>query len=939
MQIERWKKIEQLFEAAQDQPEDYRAEFLHQACPEDPELCAEVLSMLRVGRTGEAFLDTPPMEALAQRQALREGDRLGSFEIVSLLGRGGMGEVYRARDPRLQREVALKLLPPSFVLDESSLRRFQQEARSASRLNHPNILTVFDIGTHSGTPYIVTELLPGATLQELLARGPLPLEKVLVYAQQLASGLEAAHESGIIHRDIKPANLAITADGALKILDFGLAKLASPTQSQPPSDTVTLTGRGLVLGTAPYMSPEQARLEPLDKRSDIWAFGLVLWEMLTGKRLFGASNTAEVLHAVLHQEIDFAQLPGNTPPAIRTLLARCLERDVKRRLRDIGEARVVLDSAMQAPETAQRPPRSRYRQIWIAAAAVMFVCLASLAVMHLRESAPPRQRIEFEISPPPGSITNFQLSPDGRHLAVVASIGSLYAKVWVRSLDSLETRLLTELHRRIGESTSLFWSPDGRFLAVSLGGHLCKIPRGGGPPIVLADVPQRHFGGAWLDTGDIVLAAENGILRVPSSGGSFVPVGVQDAYLPAPLPGGRLLFHRRVGGTEGKDDGIYAASLDGRPPIRILSQGTSPLYVPPSAPGVPGTLLFRRGDVLWAQPFDADRLAVQGEPVTVVPQVTVPPADRPIRPFTASSTGALVYRTGEFVTTAELVWLDRSGRRMETLTPPFVRWNNLAIRLSPDDSKAIINGLDSDQNDLWIADFSRRTTSRFTFHRANSGIWSPDGKKVLWAGIKGQRYLRPADGSGKDELIYENPVEKTGFPTDWSRDGKWIAFSEITRKYLEIWLVSAIGSRQYQPYVQADFSTAWGQFSPNCRWMAYVEFRSPQREQVIVESIPPGARRWQVSTDGGDWPVWRRDGKELFYADGHKLMSVAVNEREGLVEFGPPRKLFEFYAVASRFQVSRDGQRFLVAIPAENSAERAPLKVDTDWRAGLASKP
>jgi Tol biopolymer transport system component len=360
------------------------------------------------------------------------------------------------------------------------------------------------------------------------------------------------------------------------------------------------------------------------------------------------------------------------------------------------------------------------------------------------------------------------------------------------------------------------------------------------------------------------------------------------------------------------------------------------MYVPPAAPGAPSHLLFLRGEALFAQPLDANSLTVRGKAVTVVPRVSELADRKSRRSVTASATGILVYRPGEYVSTVELAWVDRTGKRQETLSDPFPTWgSNAAIRLSPDDTKALVPVLKGDKLDMWIADLSRKTMSRLTFHGSNSAIWSPDGKKALWAAFDGSRYLRAADGSGGDELLYRNRVEKSGFPTDWSSDGKLIAFSEMPRDHGEIWLASVGGQHHTYPYIQAGHTQAWGQFSPNNRWMAYVDFQSPLPAQVVVESIPAGRQHWHISPEGGDWPIWRRDGKELFYSWDNRLMVVAVRESGGLVEFGAPQKLFEFQNTISRFQVSRDGKRFLVALPAETSSDRAPLTVDTDWRAGL----
>ena len=942
MHPQRWEQIEQLFEAARQQPADHRAEFLRQSCPDEPELCAEVLTLLKAADTGDSFLDGAALASTSEHPVLKAGEKVDSFEILALIAKGGMGEVYRARDLRLQRDVALKVLPAAFARDSDRLRRFEHEARAASLLNHPNILAIYEIGAHAGAPFIVSELLEGETLQACLAAGPVPVRKALDYACQAANGLAAAHQKGIVHRDLKPANLFLTGDGRIKILDFGLAK---PAQASTGAEAEG-TEPGLVLGTAGYMSPEQVRGQPADSRSDIFSFGAVLYELLTGQRAFRGESAADTMSAILGEDpTEASQLNPKLSSGVSRVVRRCLEKRPEQRFesaRDLAFALETLgepesldsregEAALEGFRAASPPARLRSRAGWFAAAAVAALCIVSLAIFRFREPTFPRQRLEFQMTPVPRSTRDFQLSPDGRFIAFATQSGSNMGKLWIRALDSLETRLADNGF----VWQTLFWSPDGQFVAARRGDKLCKIPRRGGVPVVLADAPKPYSGGAWLDSGDIVIAVEDEILRVRSSGGAPVRTGVQEAAWPAALPGGRFLFNRRIGGSEnGTYSGIFAGSLDGRPPVRILSDGIEPIYVPPAAPGGPGELLFLRDEVMWAQPFDANRLALRGDAVAIVPHVGRLP-DR--RAITASATGILVYKPADSVNSATLAWLDRSGRKLETLSRPFAIAVNPAIRLSPDETKAIVPVAGPEETDLWIADLSRKTFSQLTFRGSNSGIWSPDGKKVLWAANDGNRYLRAADGSGTDELLFKNPHCDTCFPTDWSSDGKLIAFGEFAAEEdpLELWLLSVTGSRQMKPYVKTGHGVAWGQISPNSHWMAYVGFPAGGLSQVIVETIPGRTKSWQISTAGGDWPVWRRDGKELFYSWDNTLMSVPINENGGLVDFGVPQKLFEFQGAADRYQVSRDGKRFLIAVPAADSFDRTPLIVDTDWRARL----
>ena len=451
-----------------------------------------------------------------------------------------------------------------------------------------------------------------------------------------------------------------------------------------------------------------------------------------------------------------------------------------------------------------------------------------------------------------------------------------------------------------------------------MAGKLYKVARAGGPPVVLRDSLPQVNSGAWTDRDVILLGTESGLFRVDPSGGPGAKLDDQPAESPAWLPGRRYLYVRR--------DGIFAGSLDGGKPVRLLADKAAPVYVPAAQTGSHGYLLFVRGQTLVAQAFNADKLQLQGEAIAVQQHVgNLGSAGA----FTASANGTLIFGHGdasEFV----LTWLDRAGRELQPVSKPVSLLGDAAIRLSPDDSKAIVPVTGDNKTDLWMADLNRKTLSQFTFQESWSAVWSPDGRKVLWADNNRNRYVRPADGSGKDELLYQDPKCGPCFPTDWSSDGKLITFAETGESGLEIWLVPTAGDRRPYPYFQGHASAYWGQFSPDNRWMAYAADQFPQ-PQIFVESVPAGRSRRQVSHDGGDWPIWRRDGKELFYCQGPRIMAVPIRLKETSVENGEPRALFDVPR-GTRFQVSRDGQRFLIALPADSSAG---LTVDTDWRAGL----
>ncbi|HEY6342466.1 MAG TPA: hypothetical protein VIY49_13305, partial [Bryobacteraceae bacterium] len=579
-----------------------------------------------------------------------------------------------------------------------------------------------------------------------------------------------------------------------------------------------------------------------------------------------------------------------------------------------------------APSEAAAPPRFRFGAGgWIAAAAVT-VALAALSWFHFRETPPVRQRVRFEVTPPAGIIVDIELSRDGRFLAFsTTDPAGAHSKLWVRALDGLDTKLLAT----VDGSAGLFWSPDGDYLGFFSPGKLYKIPKTGGAAIAICDTPGVSFQGAdWGSDGTILFSSGFGLYRVSSMGGSPSKVETGDrAVDPLWLARETFLYT--------SPSGLFAGSLKGGKPSRLLPDTSSVVFVPPARSGLPGHVLFRRGPTLMAQPIDAERAAVEGEAFSVAENVGNLTQDTFWGAFSASATGVLVFGRGE-LTERELVWVDRSGKRLDTVSRPFFLMGNPAIRLSPDDTRAIVPVQSGTAVDQWIADLNRKTLSRFTFDGSNSAIWSPDGRKVLWAAGDGSRYLRSADGSGADQLLFKNPSCASCYPYDWSSDGKRIAFTESGNKTrYDIWLVEAEGDRKPYPFLATRFNEVWAQISPDGRWMAYTSDQ-PDQNEVIVESIPAGKGRRQISTEGAAWSVWRRDGKELFYSQGTKIMAVPMRLTETSVDSGKPQFLFD--VGESRFQVSRDGQRFLFALPVEGSAASAPLTVDTDWREGAPAK-
>jgi Tol biopolymer transport system component len=870
------------------------------------------------------------------------GTRLGPYEITAPLGAGGMGEVYRAKDIKLDRDVALKVLPDALAHDQERLARFEREAKVLASLNHPNIAQIYGVEDSGEVRALVMELVPGATLGDRIKAGALPLSDALVIAKQIADALEAAHDRGIVHRDLKPANVMVTPEGVVKVLDFGLAAVALGSASDAgnpehsPTLTMHATQAGMIMGTAGYMSPEQAAGKPVDRRADIWSFGVVLWEMLTGEHLFTGETVSHTLAHVLAASIDFEKLPKETPRAIRELLRRCLDRDVKNRLRDIGEARVVIGKVLADPmagadegvgrgrldkELPGGPPHKRW--VWPMVAGAFAIALGALAFVHFRETPPERQHIRFQIAPPEGTLRDFKLSPDGRFLAFGTIDGGV-SRLWIRALDSLETRLLASVPA--GGNFQLFWSADAEYIGFAASGRIYKIVRTGGTPVAIFDAPGGFRGAAWRSDGTILFGSRGGLYRVSSSGGTPAKVGDYEiAALPVWLTAERFLF---LGPAQ---VGTFAGSLTGAKPFLLLPGASGAVFVPRAKSSLPDQLLFVRGETLMVQAIDAEKAELRGGAVPVAERVGN--LGSPRNPASsASATGVLVFGRGMSMD-HELVWLDRAGKKLQTVSRPFSQNINPAIRLSPDDSRAIVPVAGATGADLWIAELNRNTLSRFTFDGSSSGIWSPDGRRVLWTAADGNRYLRSADGSGKDELLFKSP-SIGGYLEDWSSDGKRITFSESTAKtQTDIWMVEPDGDRKPYAYLQSRFNETWNAISPDGQWMAY-RSDQPGQFEILVESIPAGKGRWQISTEGGDWPVWRRDGKELFFRQGTKIMAAPIRLTKTSVEAGKPQALFEVPA-DTRFQVSRDGQRFLIAMPVEGAAAAAPLTVDTDWRAGV----
>jgi eukaryotic-like serine/threonine-protein kinase len=876
---------------------------------------------------------------------LTAGTRIGPYEIVGALGQGGMGEVYRARDPRLGREVAIKVSAERFS------DRFEREARAIAALNHPNICTLYDVGPD----YLVMELVEGPTLADRIqssgqgagGSGGLDLVDALDIARQIAVALQAAHDKGIVHRDLKPANVKITPDGVVKVLDFGLAKLAEPNASdENPENSPTMTAHpvtraGLILGTSAYMAPEQARGNPVDKRADIWAFGVVLYEMLSGDRLFHRDTVSDTLAAVLTKE----PVWDRVPPKARPLLQRCLVKDPRRRLRDIGDIDLLLDGAPELVSSASR------RRPWLAwgAAALLLVALAPAAFLHLREQAAVAEPVRFEIPVTVNLSASgvVALSPDGRQLAFAASDADGVLRLFVRAMDSLEVRPL------MGSEISTvapppFWSPDSRFIAFDAGGKLKKLDVSGGPAQTLCDLPGIVVGGSWNRDGDIIVGSTSGgLLRVSESGGAVSPVTALDPsrkegmhLLPSFLPDGRHFVYLRLAESV-ESSGIYVGSLDAKPEEQgskqILPYVIGLTYAPPTDSG-PGRLLFLREGTLMAQPFDARRLALAGDAVPVAQQVG---SFRDSAFFSISSNGVLAYRATD--RDFQLTWFDRQGSVLGRVSDPG-RLRGAA--LSPDGTRAMAsrtNPQDSANSDLWLLDLLQgNRATRFTSGTgiAEFPVWSPDGTRIAFT-LQGNVFQKLASGAKDEELVQlERGRLKT--PTSWSPDGRFLliaAADPISR--FDLWVLPLQGDRTPVPFARTRFDENQGRFSPDGRWVAYVSNESGASEVYVKAfdkdfaggSASAGGSTL-VSKDGGTAPRWRGDGKELFYLAPNGTMMAVDLTINSAFQAGTPTPLFQAPSGATVGDASADGKRFLLVTPIGPSAS-APFTVVLNWTAGL----
>jgi eukaryotic-like serine/threonine-protein kinase len=880
------------------------------------------------------------------------GTKLGPYEVVGPLGAGGMGEVYRASDTKLRREVALKVLPELFANDAHRMVRFEREAQVLASLNHPHIAHIHGMEESNDIRALVMELVEGQTLAERIAKGSVPLEEAVPLAKQIAEGLEYAHDRGIIHRDLKPANIKLTSDGQVKILDFGLAKALEGEASEvnistSPTISTAVTRAGVLLGTAAYMPPEQAKGKAVDRRADIWAFGCVLFEMLAGKAAFDGETITDTLAAVVRAEPEWTQLPKETPRQIRELLERCLTKDSKQRLQAIGEARIALENAFADDSVSATATDSSRVRLFAGVAIFFAVATIVIGTAHWSRTPEKARIVRSYIKAMPNSSFvvgaqegGFAISPDGLRIAYVAENAGGKALLWVRALDSLQAQALEGTE----EASFPFWSPDSHSIGFFASGKLKKIESSGGPVFVLCDAPNPR-GGSWNQDGVILFTPNLNVPlhRVSASGGTPVPVTSLDPSRvvtthrwPQFLPDGRHFIY--VAGTlyprENPTNDILLGTLDSKESKLLLHAHASAEYAS-------GHILFLRQSTLMAQRFDVRHLELTGDAFPIADPVQE--TELILRSmFSASENGPLVYLEGTNSASRQLIWLDRNGKKVGEVPGADTY---MGPRISPD-GKKVLYTLTGPWFEVWSYDMALGLKTRLTFGtssgRASLGpLWSRDGRRIAYTSTRNGKfgfYQKPANGSGNEELLLEEN-DSVKYPNDWSPDGKFLAFHQAPQGINEIWMLPLTGERKATPFLQFKFTSANSTFSPNGKWLAYCSTESGDQKVYVVPFPGPGGK-WQVSPGGGCYPRWRRDGKELFFLSAdNKIVAAEVRADDSNFAVGAVNPLFETRVYRSNFggfDVAADGQRFIVCY--EPGQPNVAITLVENWDAELKKK-
>jgi eukaryotic-like serine/threonine-protein kinase len=887
---------------------------------------------------------------------LTAGTKLGPYEIQSALGAGGMGEVYRARDTRLERTVAIKVLPAHLSDNPERQQRLEREARAVSSLNHPHICALYDIGHQDGISYLVLEYLEGETLAQRLEKGPLPTQQLLKSAMEIAGALEKAHRNGLVHRDLKPGNIMLIKGGA-KLLDFGLAKPATPAPAAELTTMATsskpLTAEGTLVGTFQYMAPEQLEGKEVDARSDIFSFGAVLYEMATGQKAFAGKSQASLIAAILAAEpAPITKLQPMAPPALERVVKTCLAKDPDERWQTAHDLKLQLvwisegGSLAGVPVPVVTRRKTRERLAW-SAAALMTLAALVFAFGYFERAPAPLHAIRAYIKPAPnsnfllagGPLSGFALSPDGLHLAYVALAPEGKPLLWVRPIASLQAQPLAGT-----ESPAFpFWSPDGRFIGFFADGKLKKIEASGGPPLTLCDAPIPR-GGTWNREGVILFTptVNAPVHRVSASGGQAAPLttinqanGETSHRWPYFLPDGRHFLY--LAGTpftprESSSNAIMVGSLDSKETKLLLHTHASAIYAS-------GHVLFLRQNTLMAQPFDPNRLELTGDAFPIGDPVLEDGSNlRAV--FSASGNGSLTYVEGSSGASRQLIWLDRSGNKVGEVSGADM-YNFPSI--SPD-GKRIAYTLESSGWDVWSYDVARGVKTRLTFgsgsSQANlSEVWSPDGRWIAYTCNHTGKFglcRKPSDGSGSEEVLLEGGGQ-VRYADDWSPDGKFLTYREPIQGIGAVWMLPMSGGGKPYPFLQSQYTQINARFSPDTKWVAYCSNESGEFKVYVVPFPGPGGK-WQVSAGSGCAPRWRRDGKELFYFSfDNKLIAADVKTSGASFEVGSLHTLFETRPFASlgssTFDVTADGQRFIVDYMGEQPTAAITLVVN--WPADL----
>jgi eukaryotic-like serine/threonine-protein kinase len=881
--------------------------------------------------------------------AIQSGTHLGHYEIVAAIGAGGMGEVYRARDSKLGRDVAIKVLPAAFASDAERMARFQREAKVLASLNHPNIAAIHGLEDSSGSYALVMELVEGPTLADRIKQGPIPVDEALRIAKQICEALEYAHERGIVHRDLKPANIKVTKDDAVKVLDFGLAKAvegdpSSIDISSSPTMSRMATMQGVLLGTAAYMSPEQAKAKPVDRRADIWAFGCVLYEMLTGKMAFTGETVSDTLAAVIRAEPDWSQLPSNTPARVRVLLQRCLQKDPKQRLRDIGDARISLDEVLSgAPEPASAASRSATAPFWRralpwAVAALLGIALVGSVYVHSRPGLSNPQPVVRAAIPILATIFDLALSPDGSRLAFTTSGTSDEPTLHWRDLSQQEAKDIPTAE----DPGYPFFSPDGRWLGFFSGDKLMKIDLSGGSPQEICSA-EGGAGADWGDDGSIFFADSAGLYVVSAAGGQPRPIttvtsGTRDFSFPQILPGGKTALITMVG-TRTDDYKVALVPLTGTGmPPTVLIDGADDAHFVPS-----GQLLFVKDGDLNAVPFDLDHLEVTGQPVNLqIPMTTVL---RGWASYGVARNGTFVYPVAsEVYSNNSLVWVDHKGG-ITSLPIPEHRYSDPQI--SPDGRRLVVGvgGQGNASQNLWLFDFTRQILSRLTFGDKLdfAPVWTPDGNRIVFVspGPTWRMFEVPTDGSTPEKQIWSSSSEI--FPTSFSPDGDALAVEVLNEGHWDIEILHFHDpelARLAGPpvsFVTNPFNNVRAEFSPDGHWILFESDQSGS-PQIYVRAYPGPGGQVQVSTDGGSEGRWSRDSRQIFYRNGDKMMALSVATKPQFTA-GRPEIIFQghytAYDAALNYDVDPGGNRFLMQSGGSNTAS-PEIDVLVNWGGQLS---